>query len=418
MEREIRQPDYSDYTFVDNGRLLAISSRPEHAWLWTVQLWNVKGGGPVGAWRTLWEPDLHLAPYHAFHDFRVTFFRFAPITVRHLKTGEILATLPMRAGAYYAVALVECLLLIAWSVAWVRSGRRSRTPHPLLDAAFVHGVVTLVLAARLLTTASPHLVREMTGCLLCTELVAVSCLAAMWAAASDHRCMLRVSTALAAVTGATAAMVNPHFTLWRDHWDWDYVFASVALAICLACGVLGWRRLGVRVAPAPSVGRRDRGVRGSRVMLRDLFVFMAAIAACLAVVRFFKPSDYLRLWDGSMAGNPMFVASFYRWRLTKVSYLACEGVMFAIAAAAGAWFALAPSRWLLRAMVVILACLTTELPWWFFQKVLSLESWWQHLAAHSLVAVIVATILLVFRFHGYRIRMGAAEPCAERGAAS
>jgi len=295
----------------------------------------------------------------------------------------------MRGGTYYAVAIVDCLLLVAWSTAWVVSGGKSRTPRPLLDAVVVHGVVGLVLAARFVSFEGFHIVRPLMGLLLLAQLVAASCLAVMWAIAAEHRSMIRASATLAALTGATAAMVSfTPYAHWEVGADWDNIVAAVSLVVCLACGVLVARRFGLRVARVPSFGRRDCDVRGSQVTLRDLFVFTLAIAAFVAVARFSEPP-------------------YLRWRETL--FLICEGAMFALVAAAGAWSALSRARWPLRAVVMPLACILSEAHWPFFHTYRTLESLWWYLAAHSLVAVIVATTLLVFRVHGYRIRIGADE---------
>ena len=384
MEREIRQPDRYSMAFVDNGRLLATS-----LWSGHVRLWKVASGEPAGGWRARFPLNLYWHPHRALNDCHVEAFRFAPITLRDLKTGEVLASLPMRGGTYYTVAIVECVLLIAWSIAWVVSGRQCRTPHPLLDVAMVHGVVAVIVLARFANTESFHLVRLPTGWLLLAQTVAASSLAAMWAVAADHRWMVRVSAALAALTGATAAMVSFALPAIREGGaDWDDIVAAVSLVVCLACGVLMARRFGLRVGREPSIGRRKRSVHGFQVMLRDLFVFTSAIAAFVAVARFFEPPR-LDSWE--------------------TLFLICEGAMFALVAGAGTWSALARARWPLRAMVLIMACILSEAHWPFLHTYLSLEPLWWYLSAHSLVAVIVATTLLVFRVHGYRIRTVATE---------
>ena len=83
--------------------------------------------------------------------------------------------------------------------------------------------------------------------------------------------------------------------------------------------------------------------------------------------------------------------------------------MLGLVAAAAAWSALACARWPLRGLVLILACILSEAHWPFFHTYPILEPFWWYLAAHTVVAVIVATTLLVFRFHGYRIRMVASK---------
>jgi hypothetical protein len=153
----------------------------------------------------------------------------------------------------------------------------------------------------------------------------------------------------------------------------------------LTCGGLLARRFGLRVTREPAAARCDRGVRGSQVLLRDLFVFTAASAAFVAVARFFE-APYLDL------------------RATL--FLICEGAMLALVAAAGAWVALARARWPLRALVFPLACILSGAHWLFFHVDWFVEPAWWCLVAHSLVAVIVATTLFVFRVHGYRIRSG------------
>ena len=247
-------------------------------------------------------------------------FRFAPITLRDLKTGEVLTTIPMRGGTYYTIAAVECLLIAAWSTAWVLSGRASRTPRPLLDAAVVHGVVALILAARFVSLDIPHIMRVPTGGLLLAELVAASCLAAMWATVADHRWMVRASAGLAALAATTAALVSVPYYPGVGHLFWGSVVAAVSLVVCLMCGGLLARCFGLRVTREPSAAWCDRGVRGSQVLLRDLFVFTAASAAFVAVARFFE-APYLDL--------------------RETLFLICEGAMLALVAAAGAWVALA-----------------------------------------------------------------------------
>jgi len=244
------------------------------------------------------------------------------------------------------------------------------------------------VVARFANTESFHLVRLPTGWLLLAQTVAASCLAAMWAVAADHRWMVRVSAALAALTGATAAMVHVPGGVWHGRTEWDNVVAAVSLTVCLACGVLLARRFGLRVAREPSAARRQCDLRGFQVMLRDLFVFTSAIAAFVAVARFFEPP---------------------RPSSWETPFLICEGAMLALVTAAAAWSALARARWPLRGSVLILACISSEAHWPFFHTHVDPDSLWWYLAAHSLVAVIVATTLLVFRVHGYRIRTVATE---------
>jgi len=124
-------------------------------------------------------------------------------------------------------------------------------------------------------------------------------------------------------------------------------------------------------------------LRGFQVMLRDLFVFTSVIAAVVALARYFEPP---RLRSGEML------------------FLIFEGIMLALVASAGVWSALARARWPLRITVLILACIFSEAHWPFVHTQVIPKSLWWHLAAHSLVAVIVATTLLVLRLHGYRIR--------------
>ena len=139
----MRDPEPGIYAtaFVDDGRLLATSHRSG-----SVRLWKVPSGKPAGQWQSQF-PFLSYIPHINFHDWNVELFRFAPITLRDLKTGEVLTTLPMRGGTYYAMVLVECVLFVAWSTAWILSGRECRAPHPLLDAAVVHGLVALFWSA-------------------------------------------------------------------------------------------------------------------------------------------------------------------------------------------------------------------------------------------------------------------------------
>ncbi|MCU0875549.1 MAG: hypothetical protein MUE50_24730, partial [Pirellulaceae bacterium] len=159
--------------------------------------------------------------------------------------------------------------------------------------------------------------------------------------------------------------------------------AAVSLAACLTCGILIARRFGLRVAREGAAARHQEGVRGSQVLLRDLFIFTTANAAFIAVNRSFwafhlEPRDAL--------------------------FLICEGAMLALVSAAGAWVALARVRWPFRALVLPLACIGSVSHWPFFHTDwMEAPPWW-YLAAHSAVAVIIATTLLVFRLHGYRIR--------------
>jgi len=392
MEREIRQPGLCDMTFVDNGRLLATSHRPG-----SVRLWKVATGEPVREWRTPLLLNLRWIPRRAFNDCHVETFRFTPVTVRDLKTGEILATLPVRGETYYAVAIVECLLLVAWSVAWVVSGRQCRKPRPLLDAALVHGVVALVLVARLVSTESPHIVRLPMGLLLLAQLVAASCLAVMWAAAADHRWMVRVSATLAAMTGCAAAMVSfTPYAHWGGRADWDNFVAAISLVVSLACGALVALRFGLRVSRELPVVQRGRDARRFQVTLRDLLVFTLAIAVFVAVARFFEPP-------------------YLGWQ--KTLFLICEGAMFAMLAAIGAWSALSRARWPVRVAVLILACVFSAAHWPLFQTYQRLGESWFYLSAHVLVAFIVVATLLIFRFHGNRIRKGVTErsPGGDRG---
>ncbi len=377
LEREIRQPDLDATAFVDNGRLLATSHRSG-----SVRLWKVASGEPAGEWRTQF-PDLGFLPHRTYNDWNVTTFRFAPITLRDLKTGEVLATLPMRGGTYYAMVLVECVLVVAWSTAWILSGPECRAPHPLLDATVVHGLVALLLGARFASLEREHLVRMPTCELLLAQLLAASCLAATWAAVADHRWLVRVSAALAALTGATAAIVSVPYWPRVGCLYWMGSVAAVSLVACLTCGILIVRRLGLRVAREGPSARHHEGVRGSQILLRDLFIFTTAIAAFVAVNRPF--------WAFHLAPRAALI-------------LICEGAMLALVSAAGAWVALARVRWPFRALVLPLACIGSVSHWPFFLKDwIETPPWW-YLAAHSAVAVIIATTLFVFRLHGYRIR--------------
>jgi len=238
----------------------------------------------------------------------------------------------------------------------------------------VHGVVALILAARFVSLDIPHILRVPTGGLLLAELVAASCLAAMWAAVADHRWMVRASAGLAALAGAAAALVSVPYYPGVGHLFWGSVVAAVSLVVGLTCGGLVARRFGLRVTREPSAAPRDRGVRGSQVLLRDLFLFTTASAAFVAVARFFE-------------------APHLDFRETL--FLICEGAMLALVAAAGAWVALAPARWPLRALVFPLACILSGAHGLFFHVDWFAGPAWWYLTFHSLVAVIVATTLLV-----------------------
>jgi hypothetical protein len=247
----------------------------------------------------------------------------------------------------------------------------------------VHGVVALILAARFVSLDIPHILRVPTGGLLLAELVAASCLAAMWAAVADHRWMVRASAGLAALAGATAALVSVPYYPGVGHLFWDSVVAAVSLVVCVTCGGLVSRRFGLRVAREGPSARHHEGVRGSQILLRDLFIFTTAIAAFVAVNR-----------------------SFWAFHLDsrRALFLICEGAMLALVSAAAAWVALARVRRPFRALVFPLACIGSVSHSAFFLKDwIEAPPWW-YLAAHSAVAMIIATTLLVFRLHGYRIR--------------